>query len=314
MVTRYGLGNPRYESTVAYSLADGFVGRPWNRGEMNGDDTKRGRDGAGDPTGDPGEGFGLTASADSDDTGGGDGDDAGTDESRTILEGAEGDTAVPPTIVVRRGAGVGARLAGVLAAALGLLGCLLSFALLAISIRSGFSANGVAETTAEPLAAAVDRLETRIDQTDDLIDRDGVSGSEFSELQARLDGLADTATSASQAFSAIDDHVLYRWLPIDKTELSSSLADFREGADESVGIALPADSLTPAQATRVGDRINAMQTSVSGTGELVESTVDSLTNWIRLSALGGFFLSLWLLWAQISLMKRGWRGIRGDSS
>lgn len=278
---------------------------------MSGDATKGGRtddDLAGDR-------IELANAGDGEVRGKGDHDDTGDDgdkESRPILEGAEGDTTVPPALVVRQGAGVGARLAGVLAAALGLVGCLLSFALLAVSIRSGFSASSVAETTAEPLAAAVDRLETRIDQTDDLIDRDGVSGSEFSELRARLDGLADTATSASQAFAAIDDHVLYRWLPIDKSELSSSLADFEEGAAESVDIALPADSLSPTQAARIGDRINTMQTSVSGTGDLIESTVDSLKNWIRLSALGGFFLSLWSLWAQISLMKRGWRGMRGQ--
>ena len=239
------------------------------------------------------------------------GDVSHEEESRTILEGADNETTVPPTLVIRRGAGAGARLAGILAAALGLLGCLLSFALLAICIRSGFTASSVAETTAEPLAAAVDRLETRIDQTDDLIDRDGVSGSDFSELRARLDGLADTATSAAQAFSAIDNHVLYRWLPIDKSELSSSLADFEQGADESVGIALTADSLTSTQAGRIGERINTMQTSVSGTSDLVDSTVSSLKSWIRLSALGGFVLSLWLLWAQISLMKRGWRGVHG---
>lgn len=258
---------------------------------MSGDETEGGKDKGDDVTG----------------------DDHVTDdeESRTILEGADNETTVPPTLVVRRGAGVGVRLAGMLAAALGLLGCILSFALLAVCIRSGFSAGSVAETTAEPLAAAVDRLETRIDQTDDLIDRDGVSGSDLGELQARLDGLADTATSASQAFSAIDDHVLYRWLPIDKSELSSSLADFEQGADESAGIAITADSLNPTQAGRIGDRINTMQTSVSGTSDLIGSTVNSLKNWIRLSALGGFFLSLWSLWAQVSLMKRGWRGVRG---
>ncbi|MDH3303280.1 MAG: hypothetical protein OES24_22480 [Acidimicrobiia bacterium] len=275
---------------------------------MSGDDTRGGKGSDKASGGTSGDELEL-ASADEDDHPK-DGD--GEKEPRTVLEGADGATTVPPTLVVRRGAGVGSRLAGMLAAALGLIGCLLSFVLLAICIRFGFSASSVAETTAEPLAAAVDRLETRIDQTDDLIDRDGVSGSDFRELRARLDGLADSATSASQAFSAIDDHVLYRWLPIDKSELSSSLNDFKQGADESNGVALAVDSLSPAQAARIGDRINDMQTSVSGTGDLIESTVDSLKNWIRLSALGGFVLSLWSLWAQISLMKRGWRGIRGQ--
>lgn len=299
MVTRYDVGNRRYDSALAYSLAVGFVAEPGNRGEMSGDEISGG--GAGDDD--------VEVPVDGDGSGN-DGDGKG--KSRTILEGVEGDTTVPPTLVVRRGAGIGARLAGVAAAVLGLIGCLLSFALLAVSIRSGFTAGSVADTTAEPLAAAVDRLETRIDQTDDLIDRDGVSGSEFSELQARLDGLTDTATSASQAFAAIDEHVLYRWLPIDKSELSSSLAGFRQGAEESVRIAQAVDSLSPAQAARIADRINTMQTSVSGTGDLVESTADSLTNWIRLSGLGGFFASLWSLWAQTSLMKRGWRGMRGQ--
>lgn len=273
-------------------------------GKRSGKDERHGSEVVGLGQGDGEDGAGA----------GHDGDLHDEDESRTILEGGDGGRTVPPSLVVRSGAGLGGRLAGILAAVLGLIGCLLSFALLAISIRFGFTAGSVAESTAEPLAAAVDRLETRIDQVDDLVDRDGVSGSDFRELQARLDGLVDTATSASQAFSAIDDHVLYRWLPIDKSELASSLDDFEQGADESDAVALSADSLNSAQAGRIGDRINAMQTSVSGTGDLIESTVDSLKNWIRLSALGGFFVSLWSLWAQISLMKRGWRGIRGQAS
>ncbi len=240
------------------------------------------------------------------------GGEAEADPGHSVLEGVDGDTVVPPALIKRKRGGLGGRLAGVLAAVLGILGCLLSFALLAVSIRFGFAATDVAETTAEPLIAAVDRLETRIDQTDDLIDRDGVDGSEFSELQARIDGLSDTASSASQAFSAVDDHVLYRWLPVDKSELSASLAEFQQGADESVAVALSADSLTATEASRIGDRIDAMQSRVSDAGDLIESTVNSLKNWIRLSALGGFLLSLWSLWAQVSLMKRGWRGMRGS--
>ena len=274
---------------------------------MSGDQDKTGGGGAADDdeissSGLGSDGAGLSAATEDDDA-----------DTRTILEGADGDVTVPPALVARKGSGIGSRLAGVLAAVLGLIGCLLSFAFLAVSIRFGFIASTVAETTAEPLTAAVDRLETRIDQADDLIDRDGVSGSEFSELQARIDGLADTTTSASQAFAAIDDHVLYRWLPIDKSELSSSLGDFEQGADEAVGIAVTADELSAAQAGRIGDRINQMQTAVSGVGDLIESTVDSLRNWIRLSALGGFVVSLWSLWAQISLMKRGWSGMRGHT-
>lgn len=309
MVTRYDLDNRRYE--LRLGLLFTRSASSWSRrieARMSGDDTRGGKGGDKASGGTSGDELEL-ASADEDDH---PKDADGEKEPRTVLEEADGATTLPPTLVVRRGAGVGSRLAGILAAVLGLIGCLLSFALLAISIRFGFTAGSVAESTAEPLAAAVDRLETRIDQVDDLVDRDGVSGSDFRELQARLDGLADTATSASQAFSAIDDHVLYRWLPIDKTELATSLNDFEQGADESDAVALTADSLNPTQAGRLGDRINAMQTSVSGTGDLIESTVNSLKNWIRLSALAGFFGSLWSLWAQISLMKRGWRGLRGQ--
>ena len=240
-------------------------------------------------------------------------DDPESEVSHSVLEGADDGKPVPPILVKKRGGGIGGRLAGLLAAVLGLIGCLLSFALLAVSIRFGFVATTVAESTAEPLMAAVDRLDTRIDQADDLIDRDGVDGPEFAELQARVDGLADTAASASQAFSVIDDHVLYRWLPIDKSELASSLDSFTQGADESVAVAVTADSLDATQAGRVGDRIDAMQTMVSDVDDLIESTVDSLKNWIRLSSLGGFLLSLWSLWAQVSLMKRGWRGVKGQS-
>ncbi len=301
MTTRYGVDKRRYDSGVAYHLPVGLVGRPRIEAIVTADDTKDDTDKITDNA--------RNDKADSVDTGD---RDSGSGGGHTILEGGDGAEVVPPVLVARRGSGAAGRLAGMLATLLGLVGCLLSFALLAVSIRFGFSAPDVAERTAEPLTAAVDRLETRIDQADDLIDRDGVSDSEFNELQARIDGLADTATSASQSFAAIDDHVLYRWLPIDKSELATALADFKQGSDEAVGITVTAEELEPAQAARIADRVNEMQTSVSGTADLIESTIDSLKNWIRLSALGGFVLSLWSLWAQVSLMKRGWRGLRGE--
>jgi hypothetical protein len=229
-----------------------------------------------------------------------------------VLEGDPGGTAIPPAIVEKKGAGLGRRLAGLLAAALGLAGCVLSFALLATSVRVAFSASDEADTAAGPLSSAVARLETRIDQADDLIDSDGVSGTELSELRARVDGLADTAAAADQAFATVDNHVIYRWLPVDTDKLRTRLEQFSNGAAEVAGLIANGDEVSAADASAAAERLNSMQTAVSSVDEPIDSTVDSLIIWIRLTGLGGFLLSLWSLWAQTSLMKRGWRGLRGQ--
>jgi len=230
-------------------------------------------------------------------------------DSGSILEGDSG--SVAPPVVESRGLGFAARLVGLLAVVLGLIGCVLALAGLAASIRFGFTASDTARTTVEPLEAAVDRLETRIDQADDLIDRDGMSGDQLRTLEARVDGLSDTADAATQAFAIIDNHVVYAWLPVDKERLSSALARFEVGSEEAVGFVRDADELTPAQAAAVGDRINTMQTAVSSTGDRVDETLDSLVRWIRLAAFGGVVLSLLTLWAYLSLIRLGWRGLRG---
>ena len=229
----------------------------------------------------------------------------------SVLEGDSEKTAVPPAIVKKRGGTIGGRLAGVVAALLGLVGCLLSFLLLAISVRLIFVASDAAETAAAPLSNGLERLDTRIDQVDDLIDRDGVSGTDFTELQARADGLADIGAAVDQAFSAIDNHVVYRWLPVDTEELGRTIEQFSTGADD-VAAAANGSTLGGSAASRAAERVNNMQTAVSNVDDLVDQTVDSLTSWIRLTGLGGMILSLWSLWAQTSLMKRGWRGIRGS--
>jgi len=238
---------------------------------------------------------------------------AETDGSNSIvLEGDSDGTAIPPAIVEKKGAGLGRRLAGLLAAALGLAGCVLSFALLAMSVRVAFSASDEADTAAEPLKSAVARLETRIDQADDLIGRDGVSDSELSELRARVDGLADTAAAADQSFAAIEKHLIYRWLPVNTDELGTRLEQFSSDAAEVAALVSSGDEVTADAASAAGELLNSMQTAVSSVDGPIDSTVDSMIIWIRLTGLGGFLLSLWSLWAQASLMKRGWRGLSGQ--
>ncbi|MDH3294877.1 MAG: hypothetical protein OER95_11220 [Acidimicrobiia bacterium] len=240
-------------------------------------------------------------------------EDTPTEDTSVLEDDADG-TPIPPAIVERMGPGLGRRAAGLLAAALGLIGCLLSFALLATSLRLIFVASDVADTAAEPLSAAVERLDTRIDQADDLIDTDGVSGTDYSELQARADGLVDITQAADRAYAAIDDHVIYRWLPVDKDDLGRRLERFSTGAEAVSAAVASGNQLSASAAVRAGDRVNEMQTEVSSVDDVIESTVNSLTNWIRLTGLAGLVASLWSLWAQIALMKRGWRGVKGEAA
>lgn len=233
------------------------------------------------------------------------------DDGKSVL--LEDQPRVEPTLQRRDdGSGIGRRLGGFLALVLGLVGCVLSLAFLAASLRSGFSANDLAQDAAEPISDAVGRLETRIDQTDDLVDREGVAEPEVAVLRARVDGMVDTSTSASRAFAAVDDHVVYRWLPIDGDELDTTLQAFANevGAIQAdVGTSGEVDA---AAASQVADRLNTMQASVTAVGDMIDTMVDSHVRSIRLASLAGFFASLWSLWAQWTLTRRGWRGVRGQ--
>jgi hypothetical protein len=54
-----------------------------------------------------------------------------------------------------------------------------------------------------------------------------------------------------------------------------------------------------------------MQAQVTDTRVLIDEAESSLRSWIRLGSFIGFIASLWGLWAQVVLARRGWRGFRG---
>lgn len=221
---------------------------------------------------------------------------------------AEGGTGVVPAEVAPSSAG--RRLVGTVATVLGLVGVVVSVVLAVLGLRLLFTASSVADRAMSPIEAAFDRLEQRIDETDDLIDRQGVDAADGPELRARVDGLVDVASLANRGFETIDGHPLYRFLPADLAPLGESLASFEESAvavDEQMG---PGGSVRATAATRMADQIDGMQGRVTEARDRLDGATSSLRSWLRLGGLIGFLMALWGLWAQWSLVRRGWRGFR----
>ncbi len=230
-----------------------------------------------------------------------------------VLEGDDGETHPPGLKGARRGGRVWPRLAGITAVLLGLIGSALSLVAAFSSVAVGFGAGDNADRLVAPIEATVDRLEVRVDEVDDLVTPSGATAGSRAELEARVDGLVDLTMAASQAFTTVENHPVYGRLPVNIDELGESLAALVEGA---MNIEVELDSadtseLTARNAQVMGDQINTMQGSFSTVQEHLDAAEGSLTSWIRLGSLAGFFASLWSLWAQTWLARRGWRGLRG---
>lgn len=234
----------------------------------------------------------------------GDGDRSALDAVLEQMESAETAESVEPLST----GGPRRRLVGVLSLALGIVGMALAILFGLASVRLGFEAGGTVDRTVETLDAAVSRLETRIDQADDLI----ADPDRNAELHARVDGLVDVAVGARQSFDAVGDHPLYGRLPIDTSALGDALADFEAASlriDADLGD--PDRAMTPAVREAVSAELNALQAETSTLRERIDETGQSLRRWLRLAGLGGFFLAPWALWGQLLLARRGWRGMVG---
>lgn len=214
--------------------------------------------------------------------------------------------AAPETGTARR------RLAGLLATVLALVGIVASVVLAFLALRVLFTASGIVDDRFEPVETSFDRLEERIDETDDLVSRDGVPAERVAELRARVDGLVDIADLTARAFQTIDGHPLYRLLPADLAPLGESLDGFQTSA-EQVDTALGSGtSVGSSAAARMATEVDGMQSRVTDARERLDAAAGSLRSWLRIGGLLGFLIALWSLWAQRSLLRRGWRGFRNQ--
>lgn len=226
------------------------------------------------------------------------------------LDGLDESTATP-TEVGREG-GPGRRFGGALALILGVIGVLLALVLAFAALRMLFGASGRVDDAMAPVTSAFDRLEERIDEADDLIDRRGIDEEQVGELRARVDGLVDLADAADRGLEAIEDHPVYGLLPADLSGLGDSLDRFSASAaaiDESLG---SSPTVRSAAAAAMADEINGMQDRVTDARTTIDDAASSLRTWIRIGGLVGFLIALWMLWSQVVLARRGWRGVRNQ--
>jgi len=220
--------------------------------------------------------------------------------------------------VLRRGAtaAIRGRLGGVSALVLGVVGIAVAVVGAFLIVRLGFGATSTVDRLMEPVDESIDRIEVRIDQADDAVDRTGLEPERLAELRARSDGLLDMTISANEIFLSVKDHPIYGWLPTDLSKLESALADFHGAAasiDGVVSDVRTGSGLRASDAVIVADALDGMQSRVTGIRSSVEDASRSVRRWIRIGAVAAFLVALWGLWAQVCLARRGWRGTRGRS-
>jgi hypothetical protein len=232
----------------------------------------------------------------------------------------EGDTSIvtPAEAAHRRRTRGGARrrAVGVLALLLGVAGVLASLGAAALVARTGFGATRAADRLLEPVAEQIGVVETRIDQADDAVDREGMATALMPELRARSEGLVDVTASARDTAATLRDHPIYGLLPADLDPLTASVDGFADGAsriEQVVAATAGNQELTGADASIVADELNTLQAGVAGAREAIDGATRSLKRWIRIGALVGVLISLWSCWAQFCLARRGFRATRGYS-
>ncbi len=218
----------------------------------------------------------------------------------------------------RRGTGGrGRRAAGRLLAAfaviLGGLGVVLSLVAALLIALLGFRAADEVDDVLAPVTRTLDRVELRIDQADDVVDRDGIGADRLAEFRARAVGLTDIAVAADQATAAVRGHPVYQWLPTDDGPLLDAVDDIGDQITQvEMDLARMPDStrLGAADAAALTTRLNELQATVSDVDDTVDAFGRSLERWIRISAAVLTLVGLWSAWAQFQLARWGLTHLR----
>lgn len=209
----------------------------------------------------------------------------------------------------------GRRLAGLLALVLGVVGVGASIVVGALILWAGITASSTVDEMVAPLAETIERVETRIDQADDAVDRDGIDADRMPELRARAEGLADVGIALQGLAVAITEHPVYGRLPADLAGLGAATDDLagRTGRiNELVSGTTDGRALPARTASEVTDELNTLQDDMTDLGDTLDDAAGSLKSWLRIGSLLGVVAAAWSGWAQVSLIRRGLRGLRGQ--
>jgi|GEM_PF-6396269 len=195
------------------------------------------------------------------------------------------------------------RIRGIVALTLGVIGSLLAISSLVASILFILGANNIVDGVEERITEPIDRVDGRIADT-----AAALSGIGGGELNARLASIADQATSAEDALEAITEHPLYSRIPVDTAALEDRLESVADQAGQLLDA--PVDEQpSDADRERIGGLLDEVAEPLDGVEQVVQDAADSLRFWIRLSGLAFVLLSLWGLWAQLSLARGGRRAM-----
>ncbi len=265
-----------------------------------------------------GDALGIEAGGDSGSGPGADPDGGGLLEGDAGDGGSGGWQPIEGTDPARtaRASSFAGRAAGLIALVLGVVGVAASFTIGVLVVWAGVRASSTVNRLTEPLLENLDRIEARIDQADDAVDRDGIGAERMPELVARAEGLSDVTATAQELTENLEDHPVYGWLPADLAPLMDTVDEYADRAANVQGLVEANDEdrpLSAAVATEVVEELNAMQAGVTNVGDTIESAGDSLRRWIRIGSVIGLLVSIWSGWAQYCLARRGLRGVRAQT-
>lgn len=190
------------------------------------------------------------------------------------------------------------KLGGFVAIAFGVVGMVLAAATAVVSILFTMGANSTVDGVVERILGPVERMDERVANASATID-----SADGSEVQARIDGIVDQASSARSALETVTEHPLYGSLPID-TDPFEATVDSIEDRGASLASSATGD-LSGNARTEITDELDEISTTLGTADANVRDLADSLRFWIRLSGLAFLLLALWGFVAQLALARLG---------
>lgn len=193
----------------------------------------------------------------------------------------------------------------------GLVGALVSVAVAVGSVWYGFAATRTVDRVVERISAPIDRVENRLVELEDSVD----TAEDLPALRARVSSVTEAAAGVTSSLNTITDNPLYDRLPIDTDGLETRLDNLSESAENLNATVNGGDGSTiEAAKGPIATEIDKAQDELESSRSMLSDVGDSLKQWLRISAVGGFVLAIWGFFGQLGLARWGRHLQRGYSA
>lgn len=199
---------------------------------------------------------------------------------------------------------------GTIALTFGTVGALVAIAVAVGSVWYGFAATRTVDRVVERISMPIDRVESRLDELESSVE----SAEDLPALRARVSSVTEAATGVTSSLSAITDNPLYDQLPIDTDGLSARIDTLSKTTD-ALDAAVSGDGSTVQSAQGpIATEIDKAHDELESSRTMLTNVGSSLKQWLRISAVGGFFLAIWGFFGQLGLARWGRHLQRGYSA